>query len=353
MSGASHENDLHRILSFLGDPASHPGCPETVERIETRMSWVFMTTDYVYKMKKRVVLPYLDFTTLSRRKANCEAEVRLNRRLAPEVYLGVITVNRDGDRLTLGGDGDPVEWLVWMHRLRRDQMLDQAIADHRANPEDLHRCARVLADFYQRCEPVIRSPDIYMDKLHQAIGEDVRGLSTPAYELDPAAFQQPASILMECLTDRRDWFEGRVHQGCVIEGHGDLRPEHVCLSRPPVFIDCLEFSRELRTIDIADELSYLFLECECLGAPEVQWIMADEYVKYSGMPLPTGLLAFYKCRRALLRARLCLAHLDPGIPHDREEHWRRRAQDYLQYAAYHARSVRDMAISAPSEHSQG
>lgn len=354
MSSASHEDTLNQVLSLLGDPASYSHNPETVERVETRMSWVFMTPDHVYKMKKPVVLPYLDFTTLARRQANCVEEVRLNRRLAPEVYLGVKAVTRESDgHLMLNGHGEPVEWLVWMHRLQRDQMLDHAISQGHANPDDLRRCARVLADFYQGCNPVIRDPEIYLRKLHQAIDEDAQGLTHPAYAIDPAVVEQPASILLECLRGRRKWFEDRVHEGFVVEGHGDLRPEHVCLSQPPVFIDCLEFSRELRTLDIADELGYLFLECECLGAPKVEQVMADEFVSYSGNPLPDGLLAFYKARRALLRARLCLAHLHGDITEETERRWRHRASDYLQRAAHHAEGARETAIKEVSSPGQG
>lgn len=354
MPTASHETTPNQVLSLLSDPASYSHGAETVERVETRMSWVFLTPHYVYKMKKSVVLPYLDFSTLARRKANCVEEVRLNRRLAPDVYLDVKAVTREsGGHLMLNGGGEPVEWLVWMHRLRRDWMLDQAIAEDTVKPDSLRRCARVLADFYQRCAPAIRDPDLYIQKIGEAIDEDLRGLSDPAYALDEETYRQPADTLLECLHDRRDWFEDRVHGGFVVEGHGDLRPEHVCLSQPPVFIDCLEFSRDLRTLDIADELGYLFLECECLDAPDVEQVMADEYVSYSGNPLPAGLLAFYKSRRALLRARLCLAHLHGDITGDTEKRWRHRASDYLQRAAHHAEHARETAIEEVSHPGQG
>jgi|AntDeeMetagen681_2_1112603.scaffolds.fasta_scaffold00019_4 aminoglycoside phosphotransferase family enzyme len=354
MSAASNEINLRQTLSFLSDPASYTDNPETVECVETRMSWVFLTTHYVYKMKKPVVLPYLDFTTLDKRRANCVEEVRLNRRLAREVYLDVLAVTRERDgQLVFDGDGEPVEWLVWMRRLPREQMLDQALGGDRADPHDLRHCARVLVDFYRTCSPAILDPDTYVEKLYQAIDEDLHGLAHPSCTLDPAVFQKPADILLDCLNHRRDWFEARVNQGYIIEAHGDLRPEHVCLSRPPVFIDCLEFSRELRTLDVADELGYLFLECECLGAPEVERIMADEYVTYSGNPLPGGFLAFYKSRRALLRARLCLAHLGGNLPDETEKRWRDRAGDYLQRAEHHANSARDFALTTPSDQDQG
>lgn len=341
-SGSTAETpDLEPVLSFLADPASYPDHPLDVQRIETRMSWVFLTSRFVYKMKKPVALPYLDFTTLEKRRANCLEEDRLNKRLAPQVYLGVVPVTRARDgQLTLNGDGQAVEWLVRMRRLPRQMMLDQAVLEGRVVTPDLQRCARVLVDFYQQCPPAIQQPEQYLRKLTDAIQQDLSGLAHPSFSLDPAVFRPTVESLLECLHSQKGWFEERVHKGLVVEGHGDLRPEHVCLSRPPVFIDCLEFSRELRIIDIADELAYLFLECECLGASEVGAILAEAYRQYSSDPLPDHLLAFYKARRALLRAKLCLAHVPGQLSRERSEHWRERADDYLARAARHAAGVR-------------
>jgi uncharacterized protein len=330
----------NRILAFLGCPTSYPDHPDTIECIETHMSWVFLSGEFAYKMKKPVVLPHLDFSTLDRRLANCQEEVRLNRLLAPGVYLGVTAVCHSREQgLAIGLDGEPLEWLVWMRRLPRELMLDQALAADCVETADLHRCARVLAAFYRQRPPAIDCPEGYLKKLHQAIEEDVEGLANPRYRLRSAMFRQAAETLLDCLASRRAWFEDRVHNGHVVEGHGDLRPEHVCLTRPPVFIDCLEFSRDLRILDVADELAYLFLECECLGSGRVEHELGGEYRKVSGDPLPKSLLDFHKSRRALLRARLCLAHLLDRPSQRTEQHWRDRAADYLVRAARHADSL--------------
>lgn len=328
---------LERILAFLRDPAGHPDSPKSIECIETHMSWVFLSTRFVYKMKKPVVLPYLDFSTLEKRLANCREEVRLNRRLAPGVYLDVIAVSLSRqDRLMLDHSGQPLEWLVKMRRLPRELMLDQALAADHVGASDLRHCAQVLAAFYEKCRPEICTPDKYLNRLHQAIREDVDGLAHARYRLQASMFREPAERLVEYLANQSACFEDRVCQGHVVEGHGDLRPEHVCLTRPPVFIDCLEFSRELRTLDVADDLACLFLECECLGTSTVEHELGGEYRKRSGDPLPAGLLAFHKSRRALLRARLCLAHLLDHPSPQIEQHWRDRAADYLLRAARHA-----------------
>jgi uncharacterized protein len=329
-----------RILTFMGSPTAYPDHPDAIECVETHMSWVFLSTDFAYKMKKPVVLPHLDFSTLENRRANCHEEVRLNRVLAPGVYLGVTAVCHSPERgLAIGLDGEPVEWLVWMRRLPRESMLDQALAAGGVEVADLHHCARILAAFYRQRPPVIRHPDSYLNKLHQFIEEDVEGLANARYQLQGALFRRTAEMLLDYLASQRAGFEDRVHQGYIIEGHGDLRPEHVCLTRPPVFIDCLEFSRDLRILDVADELAYLFLECECLGSNQVQRELGGEYRRVSGDPLPRSLLAFYKSRRALLRARLCLAHLLDHPSPQTEQHWRDRATDYLMRAGQHADSL--------------
>ena len=266
----SEEPTLEAKVSFLSRPGSYPDPPRKVEPIETHMSWVFLTDRHAYKLKKPVRHDFLDFSSLAARKADCEAELRLNRRLAPNVYLGTVAMTFDdkGD-LSLDAEGRVVDWLVKMRRLPRDKMLDQAIKAGTVDQADIRKVAEALAQFYIGAVPVEISPADYRARLQRDIRDNEAALLDTEYGLPKAQIRAAASTLQMCLDQAPDLFDRRVQEARIIEAHGDLRAEHVCLNRHPVFIDCLEFKRDFRVLDPLDELSFLALDCTRLGA---RWI---------------------------------------------------------------------------------
>jgi uncharacterized protein len=324
---------LESKVAFLGRPESYPERPRKVEVRETHMSWVFLTDEHVFKLKKPVRWDELDHSTLALRRRDCEAEVRLNRRLAPEVYRGTLALKLDRDgRLHLGGRGRTVEWLVWMRRLPADSMLDAAIRSGRADRAAVDGAARLLARFWASASSIELTPEDYCRRLRDGVHGDVAELSRPDWCLPPDVVRGLGRRALAWLDDGAALLERRVRDGRIVEGHGDLRPEHVCLAPEPAVIDCLEFSRELRLLDPADELAFLDLECRRLGAPEVGgWFLAV-YSGVTGDSPAAPLLRFHRVYRALRRAKIAVWHLrddavtDPG-------RWRERAQGYLSLGA--------------------
>lgn len=331
--------DTCRKVAFLGDPANHADRPAAVEVVETHMSWVFLTDRHVYKFKKPVNTAHVRLATLAARHGNCEEEVRLNARLAPDVYIGVVPLVLSAvGRLAIDGDGTPVEWLVKMHRLPRSEMLDDALARDAVSPDDIRRAMEVLVAFYRQLPPALSDPGVYFERLRHSVEEHAAALDGAGFPHDAGGTDVPR-VLVGFLDRESDLLAARATDGYVVEGHGDLRPEHVCLARHPVFIDCLEFNRELRILDVADELAYLALECECLEAPFVGDIAFRVYGEATGDIPRSRVVAFYKARRGLLRARLCLSHLAD----DHDEHaratWIPRARMYLDMAARYCRAL--------------
>ncbi len=195
-------------------------------------------------------------------------------------------------------------------------------------PSDVEPAATLLARFYRRATAAPVDGPGYRAHLAEGVQADLDELVAPRYELPANAARRIAASQMLYLREAAEVLNGRVHEGRVVEGHGDLRPEHVCLTEPPAVIDCLEFSRDLRILDPADELSFLALECERLGAPAVgQWFLG-RYREVTGDDPPTDLLLFYRRFRALRRAKIAVWHLrEPGI--DRADEWRSRAEWYI------------------------
>lgn len=320
---------LEAKVAFLRQPASYSGQTARVQAVETHMSWVFLTDHHAWKLKKPVHYDALDFRSLESRRHFCEEEVRLNRRLAPDVYLGVepLLVDSDG-HLRLDGEGRAIDWLVKMRRLPETAMLDNAIRSGEATMADAERIAARLAGFFRECAPAPLGPGQYRMRLAYAVRQHAQELLTPAFQLPRDEIDAAQRALTVALERHAGLFDARVEAGRIVEGHGDLRPEHVCLGPVPLIIDCLEFSRELRTQDCGDEIAFLALECERLGATALAGGLLDSYRRHSGDDLPDRLVAFYQAYRALLRATIAVRHLnEEKFRHS--PHWRRRALDYL------------------------
>jgi uncharacterized protein len=318
-------------IAWLCRPESYGGT-SAVEIIETHMSCLFLTDRLVYKMKKPVRYPFLDFSTLEARRRNCEDEVRLNRRLAREVYLGAVPLVLTPAGLKLESTGQTVEWLVKMRRLPRHLMLDCAIREGRVTERDVARFTLVLATFYRNAERVPLTAPVYRHRMRGRAGEHHAALSDPHYGLDVQRLTALHEAQLRFIENDGRLLDERVQAGHIVEGHGDLRPEHVCLTAEPVFIDCLEFNRELRVIDPVEELAYLGLECEFMGARHVGEIVLETYSRATGDTFARPLVRFYALQRAMLRAKLALGHLEDGLTSSGRAQWIDRAYAYLALA---------------------
>jgi aminoglycoside phosphotransferase family enzyme len=327
-----------RKLQALCSVASYPAPAAAVELIETHFAWVFLVGQYAYKMKKPAAYPLLDLRSLADRHRNCLQEVRLNRRLAPDVYLDAVPLVLDErGQLKVYGEGDIVDWLVWMKRLPSRHMLERAIADKAVAPGALAEVGALLARFYERQPRYFLPADYYLGRLVERTAMDGIALRAPELQLDLAVVNAAVAAVEEALDSLRPELAKRAMAGRIVECHGDLRPEHICLA-PVCIIDSLEFSRELRVLDPAEELAFLRLECELAGATEVAGQIIAACQSLAGDACSRRLLDFYQSCRALVRAKILAWHiLDPTVASLAP--WADKAHVYLALAERHARSV--------------
>lgn len=321
------------VVSFLRRAAAGADGTGEVAVVETHMSWLFLTEAEVYKLKKAMRQDGLDFSTPALRRYNCDEEVRLNRRLAPDVYLGVVAVTRQPDgRLALGGPGVAVDWLVHMRRLPAERSLHRVLQSGRADAaaSAIGDVARRLARFYAEAVPETVGGAAYCDRLAAGVRLDWAALAAPHYGLPLAKVNRLAGSQLDLLERCRPLFAARADAGHLVEGHGDLRPEHLWLVEPPVVIDCIEFDRTLRVIDPADDLAFLALECERLGAAGVGDTFMDAYVAATGDQPPPEVPGFYRVYRAMRRATIAARHLDDPAAGARAEPYRERALRYVE-----------------------
>jgi len=332
-------------VAFLSRPDSYRPAPAELIAHETHMSWVFLADDDVFKLKKPVRFPYLDFSTLTRREAACRAEVRLNRRLAPDIYRGVEPLTETVTGLAVGGDGPPVDWLVHMTRLDERFMLDRLIADGRLRAADIDRLADVLAEFYRSAEPATLAPPVQLAELARTLAYDRSVLLDPRFTLPAGLVRRIDAVQRRFVAQCGGPIAARCRHRRIVDGHGDLRPEHIWLGDTIRIIDCLEFNARLRVVDPFDEIAYLSLECERLAAAWAGVRLRRRMTRLLRDGPTDALFTFYHSYRAMLRARLAIAHLYELQPRTREK-WPRLARAYLALAAQSARKL-DIWLRTP------
>jgi len=328
----AYEISLAEKVTLLKQPLTYPYPVDKIETRETHMSWVFLVNDHAYKLKKPVQYRFLDFRTIEAREYNCREEFRLNKRLAKDIYEGVVplSVTHTG-KIQVESNGQVIDWLVKMKRIRQENLLDYAILNKQVNPKLVENTANLLARFYKKATPVPVAPDYFRKKLTAEIISTQKELLHPLYHLPADTVNQISNQLVNFIKTHQLLFDERLDYGKIIEAHGDLKPEHICLAPKPAIIDALEFNRDLRVMDIAEELSFLAMECEMMGDLYTGKQFLARYKKITHDPIPESLICFYKSKKALLRCWLVARHItEPGYRD--EPKWMKRANAYLQLA---------------------
>src|ERR1019366_7411167 len=341
MIAVTAEPSLASKVTFLSRPDAYGEPTRMISCRETHMSWVFLAGDCVFKLKKPVRFAYLDFSTLSRREAACRAELKLNRRLAADVYLSVVPLVWTPRGLAIGGSGVTVDWLVVMRRLDEASTLERMLLDRRLTTGDLDRLVATLAAFYRHAGPVRITPARHFADWERNLSDNRGGLFDPRLTLPLGLIRRIDSAQRRFLLAKPELFAARARGRYIVDGHGDLRPEHVWVDHPIRIIDCLEFNPKLRAVDSLDEVAFLSVECDHLGASWASAHLRRRSVQIWGDGVSLALFCFYRCYRATLRARLTSAHLlefNPRTP----EKWLPLARDYLRIAAADAIHIERM-----------
>lgn len=334
------QNASHDLtVTFLLKSDTYPGQPE-VKAIETHMSWIFLAGQFAYKMKKTIAYDHLDYRMLEARHHFCEEELRLNRRFSANVYLELVPVTADlQGQLSLHGAGKTVEWLIKMRRLPADRMLDYRFRHYPVFPKEIRKVTELLSRFYLRCTPADISAAQYRQQLMQNIDDTEHALMQFPTLLSQENIRRIGARLRAMVQWQAARFDDRVRHGKIIEGHADLRPEHICLEvdTEPVIFDCLEFSQKLRVLDAADDIGFLALECERMGFPDIGGNILNDYRSLTKDRVPNQLVHFYKAYRAYVRAKIAIWHQrEPQYCHSQQ--WIRQTQQYLALANRHAQA---------------
>jgi aminoglycoside phosphotransferase family enzyme/predicted kinase len=322
--------DTAHLIALLRDPAAYPHPVEAVAVRQTHISAVFLAGPVVYKVKKPVSLGFLDFSTLDQRRHFCDEEVRLNRRLAPHVYLGVVPITDDGGRLRVEGKGEPVEWAVKMVRLPDGTSLLDRVRRGEAGPAEMRRLAHFLAAFHRTADA---GPHVAAFGRFEVVAGNARENFTQAEPHVGVTLSQPVFDRLRALTEReldrlRDVIGGRAARGVPRDTHGDLHLDHVYLecgrdarapSSEPFAIDCIEFNERFRFADPVADLAFLVMDLKFHGRSDLAAALTDEYFRAAGDSEGRQLLPFYTAYRAAIRGKVDGFQLsEPEIPAEKK-----------------------------------
>lgn len=323
------------LVEFLRQPSHYPQPTRAVEVIETHFAWVFLTDAYAYKLKKPLRHDCMDYRSLAARRRGCQDEVRLNKRLAPLVYLGVVPIVRLSEgTLRIGRSPGAVvtDWLVKMRRLPADRMLDHVLGAGRVGEAEFASLATLLGRFYAAARHRPLTARGYLARLRRAVRSNEAELAA----ITPHSRRARAVCRAQLAFIEQEARSLGARGALLVDAHGDLRPEHVFLGaglRVPCVIDCLEFNRDLRRLDPAEELAFLILECRRLGSKSVGRALLARLA--AQLQISTALLCFYMSQRAMTRAKLAIWHLrDPQFAR-RAALWRALAASYVEAAAHY------------------
>ncbi|MBX9635555.1 MAG: AAA family ATPase, partial [Magnetospirillum sp.] len=294
--------DQSAILALLATPATHGG--KRPRRIDTHISTIFLAGDDVWKLKKAVRLPFLDFTTLEARRRACAAELEINRRAAPQLYLGLVPVTCGNDgTLALGGDGEPVEWLVHMRRFNQRTLFSRLVADGRVDRHRINALTEAVWDFH-RIAP-IRTDRGGVAGLTWTIDTNQTSMAAHPDIIDPAKAKLLTEQSRHWLARLAPLLEERRARGLVRQCHGDLHCGNICLfeSRPTLF-DAIEFSEDIACIDVFYDFAFLLMDLDYRGARPLAGYALNHYLDLSGDYQGIALLPLLLSLRAAIRAHV-------------------------------------------------
>jgi aminoglycoside phosphotransferase family enzyme len=315
--------DQTDVVAFLSDPATHDGC--AVRVIETHGAMVFLAGDRAIKLKRAVWFPYMDFSTLERRRDFCHAELALNRRTAPQIYQDVLPVTRGADgALALGGEGTAVDWVVVMRRFDEDGLFDRLAQRNALDVALMERLADEIARFHATADALPETD--FADIFAQVIAGNTRNLESAASGIfDPAKVTALDAQSRTLLAQHRDLLAARARDGYVRRCHGDLHLRNICMiDHAPVLFDCIEFNDALAAIDVFYDLAFLLMDLEHRALRTFANAVLNRYLARTGDYGALPLLPLFMSVRAAVRAHVGVAIADKQ--HDAAEQMRQRAE---------------------------
>ncbi len=312
-------SELPEMVKALLDPKIYPDVTSKVELMQTQMSFVFLTGDYVYKVKKPVDLGYLDYTTLEKRHFYCQREVELNRRLCPCAYLGVVSITEEDHNFSINGEGKAIEYAVKMRHLPQERMLNIMLTKGRVSAEMMTDVAKKVAEFHRKAETnatISKYGDLgaIITNTEENFNQTIKYIGNT---ISQKSYRHIKDYTNSYIEKNVSLFYERIADSKIRDCHGDLHTAHVCFTDDICIYDCIEFNDRFRYCDVASEISFLAMDLDRYDRADLSQVFVDAYLAFSGDKGLTKLLNYYKCYLAYVRGKVESFKFDD--PHVSEE----------------------------------
>lgn len=328
-------------ISTMLDPAVYDHPVEQIRLIETHISWVILTGEYAYKIKKPVDFGFLDFSTLEKRHHYCEQELRLNRRLAADIYIEVVSINSQGPSATsdtvISGQGDAIEYAVKMKQFPQSAQLDNILSAGGLTADQMDAIAHMIAGFHRSIE--IAGADTTYGDDAVVYGPVEENFIQIGQHIDTTPYSDTLSRLKQWNKAEHNRLEPVLHQrkadAFIRECHGDMHLRNMLwLEDRPLAFDCIEFNPQLRWIDVISEVAFLIMDLQDREQDRLANRFINTYLEDTGDYAGLSVLPFYLCYRAMVRAKVDVLRLEQGSITDNEKtQTLKRFESYLKLAA--------------------
>jgi len=330
---------LPSTVGALLKSQAYPHKPQKIELVQTQMSFIFLTGEYVYKIKKPVNLGYLDYTTLEKRHFFCHQELELNRRLCPDAYLAVVPIEEEKGELRIEGRGKAIEYAVKMKQLPHDRMMDVLLPRGQVTREMVAKVAEKLVGFHQKAETnqkiaAFGKLDVIRQNTDENFSQTEKYIGT---SITAEKYQHIKNYTDNFINSNASLFDKRVSESKIRDCHGDLHAAHVCFTDDICIYDCIEFNDRFRYSDVASEIAFLAMDLDRYQQAGLSRHLVNTYVGLSHDEELLKLLDFYKCYRAYVRGKVESFKLDdPYIPEEEKARMLTAAQSYFRLAKSYA-----------------
>jgi len=327
--------DISSLREKLLNPGIYPDHPKEVKFIETHISLLFLTGNYVYKVKKPVDFGFLDFTSLEKRRYFCEQEVKLNRRLSPDIYLGVVKISRDQGKISLDGKGEIEEYAVKMVQIPEELLMDKLLEKGHVDQKMMEALAAKLVRFYSSAET---NDTIKSFGKPERVKQDTDENFEQTEKYVDVVISKPVYEEIRDRTNRffetqEKLFHARIASDRIRDCHGDLRLEHIFWGDEISIFDCIEFNERFRYTDVAADIAFLAMDLDYHGREDLSEHLIQAYIEKSDDQNLISMLDFYKCYRAYVRGKVESFRLDdPNIREAEKRGALTRAKKYFELA---------------------
>lgn len=333
--------DQKQVVQALLQPNAYPEETGKIELVQTHISFVFLTKNYVYKVKKAVNFGFLDFSTLDKRRFFCEKELELNRRLCPEIYLEVVSINKSGS-IKINGSGETIEYALKMKRLPQERIMTVLLKEDKVDKKTINAIAQIVAQFHSQAQTnseisQFGSLKIVKTNWDENFAQTTKYINQTIPKADFDFMQNKINIFID---KNKDLFEQRISDKRVRDCHGDLHSGNIFVTDKICIFDAIEFNDRFRYSDVASDIAFLAMDLDYQQKSDLADYFIAQYLAYSKDAQLKQMLPFYKCYRAYVRGKVISFKLeDPNIKSEEKNAAIKEAHAYFRLAAEYAKNL--------------